>query len=260
MNKHLILAIAATLITSLAFSQENTTTEAETSSIIYDGSNYGFAFFWDWKKPRVHLPGLSFTFVNMNGLEDEPYADLKEHRSYSVGLSLGSYSAPLSKNWVLGTGVRLDFTRYHFKGNVGLDNVQFIDQQGFPLGKTYTAFVPDPEGRDYKSSKMILYYISVPLVVEYQTQINRGKVFFINAGMEGLLKYYTKSQIHVKRSGGSYKETLADPNIPIVSARFVCNIGFGSMGLTAYYQPFSMFKDNRGPEVYPWGVGFAVGF
>jgi|GEM_PF-1061831 len=235
--------------------------EEERSSVIYDGSAYGFSFGWKRKHNKVHLPGLSFTFANMKGLDDIPHADLKEPRSYSIAFSLGDYTVGLAEHFALGMGLRLDFTRYHFKGNAGLKEVQTYDVIGNPIGKTFTTFEQDWADRQYKSSKLIVYYIAVPVVLEYHTKINRRKSFFINAGMEGLIKYYSKSQIDVKEIGGVHKETLGkDLNMPVLNARFVFNIGFNGCGLTAYYQPFSLFKKNRGEELYPWGIGLAVGF
>lgn len=263
MNTHLILLVTALLLVSTtAFSQEPATAEPEpeTSSIIYDGSVYGFDFAWKRKsRMSIHLPELSFAFANLEGLSDQPHADLKEPRSYSIGIGLGSYTVGLSEHWALGAGLRLDFTRYHFKGNVGLRETRDYDIAGEPIGKSYYDFLPDPEGREYKSSKLIAYYIAVPLVLEYQVNIsNKHNPFFINAGVEGLIRYYSKSQVDVKVPGKVTKESLGDANIPLVNARLIVNVGFDSVGFTAYYQPHSLFKNNRGPDLYPWGVGLAV--
>lgn len=251
MNKLIILLIATFLSLGTIAAQNN-----ETSSVTYNGANYSFSFAWQKnEKLNIHLPGLSFAFINLAGLDDIPNADLKAGKSYSVGLGLGDFSIRMTNHLAFGLGAKLDFSRYHFKGNVGLQEIPN------DKGKHITEFVVDPEGREYKSSKLIIYYVTIPAIIEYQTKVSRGKRFFVNAGVEGLIKYYSKSQVDIKKMGTVDKTTLGrDLNILPLSARLVCNIGFNDFGLTAYYQPTSLFKSDRGPDVNSWGIGIAVGF
>ncbi|MDL2222769.1 outer membrane beta-barrel protein [Bacteroidales bacterium OttesenSCG-928-M11] len=251
MNKVITLLVVGLFLLIPANAQTD-----EVSSVTYDGSAYSFSFVWNKKESiRTHLPGLSFSFNNLNGLDDISNANLNSSQSYSIALGLGGFNARIADHWVFGIGARLDFARYHFKGNVGLREI--VD----PSGSYFTTFVDDPEGRTYKSSKLILYYVTIPVVLEYQCKVNGSNRFWINGGVEGLVKYYSKSQVDIKETGHVKKQSLGhDLNINPISARLVFNIGFDKYGLTAFYQPISLFKSDRGPDLYPWGIGFAVGF
>ncbi|GHT47714.1 hypothetical protein FACS189440_09070 [Bacteroidia bacterium] len=257
MKKNLLFIACVLLFSVPVFSQEEVVVieeeiivpeeEIAQSSVIFDGSPYNFIFSWKKKATESHWTGLGFAFSNLKGLEG---ADLKMSKSYSVILNIGDYIVPFNQNWLFFTGVGMDFTRYHFKGNTGLQEVDNIAQ-----------FVPSEEGVNYKSSKLLAYYVTIPLMLEYQTKFGNNKVFFVNGGIEGMIKYYSKSQVDIRREEGTKKVELGrDLNILPINARLVLRAGFEDFSLFGYYQPYSMFKDGKGPDVNPYGIGVMLNF
>jgi hypothetical protein len=261
MKKNLLFIACVLLFSAPVFAQEeivvieeeiivrDTIPEKEIvqSSITFDGSPYNFIFSWKKKKAKEsHWTGFGFAFADLKGLEE---ADLKMSKSYSIILNIGDYIVPMNQHWLFFTGVGMDFTRYHFKGNTGLREVDNITQ-----------FVPDREN-EYKSSKLLAYYVTIPLMLEFQTKLGNDKVFFVNGGIEGMLKYYSKSQVDIRREEGTKKVELGrDLNILPINARLVLRAGFEDFSLFGYYQPYSMFKDGKGPDVNPYGIGVMLNF
>jgi hypothetical protein len=225
------------------------------SSIIYNGSPYNFIFTWKKKATQSHWSGIGFAFSQLDGLEG---VDLKLGKSYSIILNLGDYTIPLSHHWLLFTGFGLDFTRHHFKGNVGLEEIYIHGQERDRLGEYVAGFVPDFD-HHYKSSKLQAYYITIPLLWEYQTKITGNKMFYINGGVEGLIKYYSKSQIDIRTERSVEKVKYRDLNIRPLNFRFVLRIGLtNNVGIFGYYQPIPMFEFGKGPQIKPYGIGIAI--
>ncbi|MCC8144974.1 MAG: hypothetical protein LIO93_00745 [Bacteroidales bacterium] len=248
MKKYFYFILSTLLLTTFPLSSQTVTHDNESadSSIIYDGSAYNFIFSWKKKATESHWTGLGFTFSDLNGLED---VDLKLGKSYSVRLNMADYTLPINHHWLFFTGVGLDWTRYHFKGNIGLQDINGIAQ-----------FVPDEFGRNYKSSKLLAYYITIPLALEYQTKIGKGKMFFVQGGAEGLIKYYSKSQVDIRTDDGIKKVNHKDLNILPLNFRLFLKAGFNDVSVIGYYQPVSMFEKGKGPDIQPYGLGIMLNF
>jgi hypothetical protein len=260
MKQYLFLIICTSLFFIPAFAEEtvenelNSTVvtvdekgiESSQSSVSFDGSSYNFIFSWKKKATESHWTGLGFAFSNLAGLED---ADLNLSRSYSVILNLGDYIVPIDNHWLFATGLGFDWSRYHFRGNTRLDAVD---------GKT--SFRPDPEGRDYRDSKLLVYYATIPLILEYQHKGGRHNSFFIYGGVEGLVKCYSKSQAEIRTNDGIKKATFKDLNLLPLNFRFTLRAGFNDFSLFGYYQPTSMFEKDKGPDVSARGIGLMLNF
>jgi hypothetical protein len=215
------------------------------SSVTLDGSLYDFIFSWKKKANESHWTGFGFAFSNLNGLNK---GDLDMSRSYSVVLNVGDYVLPINRNWLMATGLGFDWSRYHFRGNRRLTT-----------SNDHTALLPDPD-RTYRDSKLLIYYATIPVLLEYQTKISRNKSFFVYGGLEGLLKLYSKSQVEVRMPEGIRKEASKDLNLLPLNLRLTGSIGFSDFSLFGYYQPFSMFEKGAGPDLCPYGLGIMLNF
>jgi hypothetical protein len=237
-----------------AWAQENATTNAKTtgdredrdlqSLILLNGSSYDFIFNWKEKPAKSHWKGIGFAFSNLRNLQG---ADLNPNRSYSVLLNIADYTIPLSYHYLFVTGFGFDWSRYHFRRNTGLQYTDGI-----------ATFFSDTE-REYKSSKLLVYYATVPLILEYQTKTSKRSHFFISGGIEGLLKCYSKSQLDIRHPQG-YMEKIhyRNPNIPPLNARLILRTGFDNFSFFGYYQLFSMFEKGKGPDVRSFGIGLML--
>jgi hypothetical protein len=265
MKKYLFLSICTVLFAVSVSAQENdnkevvaikdSTAKDEPNTVFHDGASYNFIFTWKTHRSvkkrypvDVHWNGLGFAFSYLNGLDNENVV-LNYGNSYSIMLNIVDYSIPLSHHWLIATGWGFDGTRFHFKGNKGLQNCD----------DGITRFVPDAENRAYSDSKLHVYYATMPLIFEYQAKINRRNVF-IQGGVEGLIKLYSKSQVEVQTQDGAKKIKYKGINLLPLNFRMVMRIGVQPFNIFGYYQPFSMFKKGEGPEINSFGIGVARGF
>jgi hypothetical protein len=223
--------------------------EDEYSTISMNGATVDFAFSWKKKGPKAsdsHWGGFGFMFSDLKGLKD---ADLNQGRSYTFLLNLVECNIPLNRHWVAASGFGFDWTRYHFSGNVSLQDIDGVAQ-----------FVTDEEGRKYKDSKALFYYLKIPLLLEYQVRAHNGKKIYINGGIEGTIKLYSKSKIEARTNEGIRKYDFGGFNMFPVNARYILGFGYSGVGLIGYYQPISLFAKNKGPELYPFGAGIILNF
>lgn len=223
------------------------------SEVIYDGASYSFIFSWNKKKRkylRPHWTGFGMSFMNYSD-NDIPHGDLKLSHSYAFSLNLIEYSILIkNSNWLFVSGMGFDWFRYHFDDNAALTKVDGI-----------TSFQPAPEGINYKSSKLLSYYITIPLLMEYQLPVNKRSVY-ISGGVVGFIKYYSKSQVkYYDENGKKRKQNMGrDLNIRPIDLKLRLQIGIGDFSAFAYYSPFSMFEKDKGPDLKTINVGLMMGF
>ena len=220
---------------------------AGVSSVIYNGSAYNFMFSWK-KKQRYdpHWTGFGMAFIGFSGLKE---ARLESSTSYSFSLNPTECYLPLYHNWLLVSGVGIDWSRYHFKGDIGL---------GYNDLETSFLSPADPNIH-YRSSKLLTYYITIPLLIEYQKKVTKNKEFYFSGGIVGYIKCYSKSQVE-------YSDTKQQVNlgrglnILPVNVRFMVQAGIQDVSVFAYYSPISLIEKGRGPELKPMGIGFRLDF
>jgi hypothetical protein len=224
--------------------------KSEKSSIFLGGISTDAVFYWNKKKSKStgekakeeHWSGLRFEFINLEGIRD---ANLKQSQSYAISVMPIDFYHAINKHWLIISGAEVEWARYHFGENWGLE------------GKSdYTHFAPVPEGFSYKSSKLLVYNINIPLVLEYQKKMASSHTFFISGGVEGLIKCYSKSQVDIRTPDGIKKTSLGrDLNLRPINMRLVLKVGMDGYGIFGYYQPFSMFVSGKGPEIRSFGIG-----
>lgn len=213
------------------------------SSVMYDGSSYNFIFSWKKKKHlSPHWTGIGMGFMNY---DDIPNGNLKMSTSHNFTVNIIDFHKQIkNSNWLLVSGIGSEWSRYHFDDNSALTKKDGI-----------TVFEPAPEGINYKATQLIAYYVTIPLLLEYQTSN-----FHISGGVVGFLKYYSKSQVKFKDDEGTHKVSMGqDLNIRPIDMRFRLQMGINNVGVYAYYAPFSMFSKDKGPDLKTYTIGIMIG-
>lgn len=253
-----IIKTITTTVVSDSITGQTTTTITETekrvetkdtpqsSSVLYDGSSYNVIFSWKKKNKRYldpHWTGLGMGFMNYDS-DKIPYGSLKMSTSHNFTVNLFDFHKQLSNNWLLVSGLGTEWSRYHFDENAALTKRD---------GQTF--FEPAPDGINYKSTKLLAYYITVPLLLEYQT----GD-FHISGGPVAFFKYYSKSQVKYYTDGEKFVQNKGrDLNIRTVDLRLRLQVGFNDVAIYGYYAPFSMFEKDKGPELRTYTIGLMIG-
>lgn len=185
------------------------------SKVMYDGSSYNFIFSWK-KKKRLspHWTGIGIGFMNY---DDIPDGRLKMSTSHNFTVNLVDFHKQIrNSNWMVVSGIGSEWSRYHFDDNSALTKRDGI-----------TVFEPAPEGVHYKATQLIAYYVTIPLLLEYQTSS-----FYISGGVVGFLKYYSKSQMKFKDDKGTHKVSMGqDLNIRPIDMRLRLQVGINDVSV-----------------------------
>lgn len=176
--------------------------------------------------------------------------ELREEKSISIGLNLLQKDVQLGKSnfWFL-TGLGLNWNNYRFANNVSLSNKD---------GRVTASFDTTSEIR-YQKSKLTMSYLSVPLLFEYFTSKDKKKAFHFMAGALLGLRIGSHTKQKYELEGGTEKPKTYDNfylNPFRYGARFA--MGYGNFNLFADYYLSPLFKDNKGPELYPVNVGITL--
>lgn len=225
-------------------------------SYIIDENNNRITFAWDFGKKKKnkgsldsHWAGFSIGFINY-GDKDIPHGGLNMSSSFNFSFNFLSVSKRLGQsNFLVYTGLGTEWAKYKFKDNAALTEVDGVTQ-----------FVPAPEGIGYVSSKMTIFHITVPLMLEYQKSS-----FHFAAGALCMFKWHSKSQTryyeNVQGHKIRHKDTQGkDLNILPVNLRLKAQIGIDNLAFVATYDPISMFKKDKGPDLHPYTLGMMLCF
>ena len=222
-----------------------------------------------WAGIDLGVNGYLTPDFNMN-YGDNDYLDLRMSKSIKVGVNLFEQNISLSKNQVFGmtTGLGLEYNNYRFNNNVFL-----IDSSEI---KGYYS-----DGVAISKNKLVATYLTLPILFELQTnKYSKSNSFHFTAGMvfglrigshtkkvfEELEKDYIMSsdqegnnQVSTatspeERKSKKYDDFHLNPFRMDATAR----IGWGWVNVFATYSLTTLFKTDRGPELYPFSVGLTI--
>ena len=189
------------------------------------------------------------TFTLSSGKEN---FDLKTEKSISVGLNLFQKEVELGRSniWLF-TGLGITWNNYRFNNNVVLEK-----------GSSTSARLDTTHGIVFKKSKLVSSYLTAPLMLEVFTSRTEKNAFHIGAG--GIFGFrigsHTKQKIEIDGKDSKIKDH-DDFNLNPFRYGFRVAIGYGKFNLYADYYASTMFKNNKGPVLYPVNAGITfVGF
>ncbi|MEO8087891.1 MAG: DUF2807 domain-containing protein [Bacteroidota bacterium] len=193
-------------------------------------------------------------FVGSGGKMEVPkgyeFLDLNTGKSICVSLNL------LQKNFRLGhsnawffTGLGLTWNNYRFDKNVNLTSAADTISGDFDTTST----------RTYTKSKLTAAYLTLPLMFEFFTS-NKSKNA-LHLGVGAMLGYKIGSHTKTKftESGSTEKPKQYDDfylNPFRYGARV--SIGYRKFNVFADYYASTLFRDKKGPELFPVSVGITL--
>lgn len=187
-----------------------------------------------------------------NGTEYEQYGefiDLNPGKSLSWNLNLMEFAFKNErKTFGVVTGLGFSFTDYTFNDPITLEK-----QDGYGMVVPVSII---KEGTSVKKSKLHVNYITAPLMLEIKTPLRMGSSrLYIGGGVIGSLYLgsHTKFKYHNKDKE-KYKGGL---HINQWKYEVTGRIGFGDFCVFANYSMTPLFKNGKGPEVYPLMIGIS---
>lgn len=222
----------------------------------------------------------------------EPTASKKKNKFKGnwVGLELGvnGYLSPnysldlpteynfLELNYSKSTNFNFNFFQQSipiFGNKFGLVTGMGVQWNNYKFNNTSTTLKTDSGkingyfdtiiGRTYSKSKLTTTSLTVPILFEYQTnQHHNTNSFHLSAGI--IAKYtfmkHTKQVYSDDGSGKNKPKTYGDFYLQPFNLDATVRIGWGPLNLYGSYSIFEMFRNNKGPELYPFSVGVILPF
>lgn len=183
--------------------------------------------------------------------EGYEFLDLKMEKSINVAVNIYEQNFNLiEENFGLTTGLGIEWNNYRFRDNVSID---LNDDDGL------TGILNDEEGVNYIKSKMVTTYLTLPVMFELQTNsMSKINSFHLGVGVLSGLRLGTHTKfVYDNGDKETDKERGASSMNPF-KLDLMARIGWGKINLYGKYALTTLFKDGKGPELYPFSVGISL--
>lgn len=208
------------------------------------------------KRSEAHWAGIDFGFSmlmnnNFEGkFDDHKYWENDPARSQTWNLNLLEYKFNFGTPYVgLTTGLGFSFTSIAFKDN-------------YVLAETAdTLFASIDTVNTYTKNKLKASYLTVPLLLEFNTNADENKSFYLAAGVVGGVRLTSKvkrkgefdGKDFVQKEKGKYG---LNPFKLDATVRF----GYSHFGAFASYSLLPLFDEGKTVAVYPLTFGLSLNF
>jgi|GEM_PF-1252605 len=201
---------------------------------------------------NAHLSGFDFGILNfLNNRntfiseEDAGIIAVIPEKTFSYGLNLFEFNIPITKNSLgFATGAGIEWNSLNLSENVNLYKASDGVIVALETGIT-----------DVKRNKLNVTYITIPLVLEFQTPV-KNKKLYVSAGAFGGIRGWSKQKLVYEVGGVKYKDkTKDDFSLSPFRYGLTARVGYGDVGIFAEYSLVPLFKDGKGPEMYPIMIG-----
>ncbi len=236
---------------------------------------------WPRKKFNGHWAGVELGVNgyltpghNMDFGKEYEYLDLRMEKSLVVNMNVFEQNFSLSRSNKFGVLTGLGFSSHNYRFNHPTTLT--------PDSSEIAGFLD--KGIQVRKSKLVVNYITVPLIFEFQTnRYCKTNSFHIAAGAvlgirfashtkkyyDELNKEYTLTEynpatgryedVYITRSPGeSIAKNRDDFHLNPFKAYGTFRIGWGFVNLFANYSFTTLFRENKGPELYPYEVGITL--
>lgn len=178
-----------------------------------------------------------------NGLE------LRQEKSMSIALNVlqKDFQFGHSNLWFT-TGLGVTWNNYRFQNNISVNPTTPI-----------TTTADTASNLKYVKSKLVASYLMAPLMFEVFTSKNPKKAFHIGAGALVGLRLGSHTKQKYEDNGKVYKpKTYDDFNLNPFRYGARVALGYHHFNVFADYYMSTLFKDKKGPTLYPVNVGITL--
>jgi hypothetical protein len=145
----------------------------------------------------------------------------------------------------LGYGMGFTFNRFMFDKSISLT-------ANSPILDTIMA------GVDYRKNMLKVSYLTLPLFLQFATHANPKKAFHLGAGIVGGIRLGSRTK-QIWDENGRQKKVVKDSyNLNPFRYSLMLRVGFRGVNLYADYALSGMFKNGKGPELYPFSAGITL--
>lgn len=195
--------------------------------------------------------GVNFLVNSDNKMKypaNDEWIELDHRHSLSWRFNLFEQKIRIVKDYAgIITGVSLVYNSYSFDKNVAL------------FSNSDSTFAVLDTVAQYSKNKLRATYLQVPLLLEFNTSNDPERTFHVAAGIIGGWKIGSQYKQKFESEGKEYKVKVSDDfNLSPLTLDATARIGYRNLTLFATYGLTSLFKDDKGPEVYPVTVGLSL--
>ncbi len=224
-----------------------------------------------WAGFEMGLNGYFNSDYNMSFPKETEYMDLRMTKSWAVHINFFEQNIALAKNqkWGLVTGLGTSWNNYRFSKDTRL-NADSSELIGYI-----------DKGISIRKSKLTAWYFNIPLLLEFQTnRYHKKNSFHLAAGMIMGVRLSSHTKKYYDERNKEFEVTRYNPATDNYETAFTATspnyskaknfddfylnpfkwdatvrVGWGFINLFATYSVNTMFKKDKGPELYPWTVG-----
>ncbi|MGQ8335596.1 outer membrane beta-barrel protein [Sunxiuqinia sp. A32] len=215
---------------------------------------------WDgengWQKKKRfngHWAGFELGFNGFDETDysmypfDEGFMDLNQPKSMEVNVNFLEYNIALQKergNIGIVTGVGYSMNNFRF------DNPITVDKEDGML-------VPvSLDGDNIKKSKLMVSYITVPLLLEFQIPVNDfSNKIHISGGIIGGINIGSHTKVKMDHSKSKDRGSF---NVNLFKYAATARIGLKDISLYATYNLSPLFDTDKGPKLVPFSIGISL--
>lgn len=178
---------------------------------------------------------------------DADYLDLRYNKSFAVNINIYEQNINLIRNHLgLITGLGIGYNNYRFLRDVTLNPDEDV------LEYSYST-------TDFTKNKLTASYLHIPVILEFQTHGKYYQRFHIGGGAIFGARLGTHTKQVYEQDGRKMKDKVYDDfHLSPFKADLTARIGWGNINLFANYSLIPLFRENKGPELYPFTVGISL--
>jgi hypothetical protein len=233
-----------------------------------------YKFNGHWAGFDLGFAGYVNDHFNTDFGKEYEYMDLRQEKSSAVGINFFEQNIRLSKNqkWGMVTGLGLTFNDYKFSRPTYLS----MDSSSLE-GYLY-------DNISIRKSKLSIMYMSLPVLFEFQTNPwCKKNSFHIGIGMITSARLLSHTKVYYNEFNKDYTLTQYDPVTDQYQDVYTSTspdyakvhnyddwflqpfkfdatvrIGWGILNLFATVSVNELFRQGKGPELYPWSAGISL--
>jgi len=205
---------------------------------------------------EAHWAGIDMGFSVMlndamnKNFDAHPYWENDPARSMTWNLNILEHKFKLAGPYVgITTGLGFSFTQLAFRDNYVL------------FSSADTLFASVDTVSNYSKNKLRANYLTVPLLIEFATNADEDKSFYLAAGVVGGVRLSSKVKRQGEIDGKNFKQQEKGVyGLNPFKLDAMVRMGYGSWGAFASYSLMPLFDSDKTVEVYPLTFGLSLNF
>ncbi|HSW68193.1 MAG TPA: DUF2807 domain-containing protein [Bacteroidales bacterium] len=230
---------------TLAVNNDRIQIEVEQNIEMKEEENDKERFNGHWAGIYLGINGYTTAIPNLNMPPGYDFLDLRYYKSINFQLNLLEQNLNLIDNKLgLVTGLGLEWNNYRFGNNIRFDHTK----------PTLEGFADT--SKNFTKSKMVVRWLNLPLMIEFQSNQGRNNnKFHIAAGVVGGVRIGSHTKMVAENGGNEVDKTYERFHLSPLKADATVRLGWGIFNLYANYSLTSLFVRDKAPGLYPFSMG-----